>query len=308
MVNSEIRLNLLSLIGLFTIVNAISAFGQSTVLPYSINNPDTIFSLPDDLKEISGLSSYPFSENLYAVQDEKGRLYVIDGNNGEVLKKIPFWKEGDYEGVEMIPDGSIWVVKSNGNLYELRERGEEDNFHLRRHKTGLLKQLDIEGIGYDTASKLLLICAKGRPLAALTEGDIVRHVYGVHPENGLLHDKTPYLTIQLKDIQKFILENKSEEQKADFHKFFNLEKDDEMPFGPSGIAVNPNNGDIYIISSVGKTLIVFSKEKQITAVEKLDKDIHRQPEGICFNSNGVLYISTEGKKDAPALLMKFFPK
>ena len=81
MVNSEIRLNLLSLIGLFTIVNAISAFGQSTVLPYSINNPDTIFSLPDDLKEISGLSSYPFSENLYAVQDEKGRLYVINKKN-----------------------------------------------------------------------------------------------------------------------------------------------------------------------------------------------------------------------------------
>jgi uncharacterized protein YjiK len=34
---------------------------------------------------------------------------------------------------------------------------------------------------------------------------------------------------------------------------------------------------------------------------KMDKSVHRQPEGICFDIDGTLYISNEGKGEVAQL-------
>jgi uncharacterized protein YjiK len=67
-------------------------------------------------------------------------------------------------------------------------------------------------------------------------------------------------------------------------------------FRPSGIAVHPKTGQIFILASDGKKLLILSEQGQKEALVSLNPKIYRQPEGICFSPNGDLFISSEGKK------------
>lgn len=278
--------------------------GSPYLFPYDINYPDTTFVLEDKLREISGLSISGDGKKLYAVQDELGTIFILSTETGTILKEIPFWKKGDYEGIEVVEGGSTWVVKSNGKLYELIEQENTSRPHLVRYRTGLLDQLDIEGLGYDSEKQLLLLAAKGRPPEALTGKDSVRYIFLVNPQTGQLSQENPGYSIRLDAIQAYIEKNEPAAKEDTFKKFFKKDSAD-FNLGPSGVAVNPLDQSIYIISSVGKILIVLSKENEILHIVKLDKDVHAQPEGICFASDGTLYISNEGKNDQPPVFMKF---
>ena len=106
---------------------------------------------------------------------------------------------------------------------------------------------------------------------------------------------TPIFEINLSKLQAFLKNNKSKAELDVFKKFIVLEKD-YIPFHPSGLAIHPKSGNIYILSSKGKTMMILSPEGKIIALEKLNKKIHTQPEGIVFDQDGTLYISNEGKK------------
>ena len=69
----------------------------------------------------------------------------------------------------------------------------------------------------------------------------------------------------------------------------------ETSFQPSGIAIHPIDGEIYIISSVGKLLIILDRRGKVLEVKALDPKIFRQPEGICFSPAGDMFISSEGQ-------------
>jgi sugar lactone lactonase YvrE len=61
------------------------------------------------------------------------------------------------------------------------------------------------------------------------------------------------------------------------------------------LAIHPIYGDIYIISSVGKLLIILNRHGKVQNVEELDPKLFRQPEGICFSPKGDMFISNEGQ-------------
>ncbi|MEL6720372.1 MAG: SdiA-regulated domain-containing protein, partial [Bacteroidota bacterium] len=65
-------------------------------------------------------------------------------------------------------------------------------------------------------------------------------------------------------------------------------------FAPSAIAIHPITKDWYILSSVGKLLVVLDQEGNIQNVEKLSARLMKQPEGLCFDTNGDLFITSEG--------------
>ena len=72
-------------------------------------------------------------------------------------------------------------------------------------------------------------------------------------------------------------------------------------FKPSAIAIHPD-GNIYVLSSFSKTLLVLSPDGFILNKVVLDEALFRQPEGITFNTKGDLFISNEKNKGAPTLL------
>ncbi|MCC7244226.1 MAG: SdiA-regulated domain-containing protein, partial [Saprospiraceae bacterium] len=76
-------------------------------------------------------------------------------------------------------------------------------------------------------------------------------------------------------------------------------------FSPSGIAIHPKTGEIFVISTAKKRLVVLDYTTgQIRFAVRLDKKVMPQPEGISFDAAGNLLISSEGKK-GEGLLLKF---
>jgi DNA-binding beta-propeller fold protein YncE len=76
----------------------------------------------------------------------------------------------------------------------------------------------------------------------------------------------------------------------------------DVSFQPSGIAVHPVTGNIYIIAAVGNLVLIYSRSGDILAMIKIESKYHKQPEGICFEPDGTLYIANEGDDDKGTIL------
>jgi hypothetical protein len=176
-----------------------------------------------------------------------------------------------------------------------------------RHDLDFKRKFDVEGLAYDPFRNILLLSCKGDSDVKGIDDDEVRAIYGFDPEKEELTSDEPLFAIEWDDLKDFIKEQYPQRGKDIFSKFFDDDLE-EVPFAPSGIAVHPENGNLFILSSVGKTLLVLSSEGQMLHLLKLDKKVHRQPEGISFNSEGVLFISNESKKGEDARLLLFNPR
>ena len=241
-------------------------------VPYKLYAPDEKYLLHNDLEEISGLSMLD-NERLVAVEDERGYVYVLKAENGEMERKIKFAKGGDYEGVEVI-NNHIYVVKSNGEIFSF-EISEKDEVAADEVDTGFSSRNDIEGLA--VLGDQLLVACKGK--GEINDEKVTgKAVYRFDTsEKKLITDVLFHL--EEEELGKFIAGRK----------FFNKVKS----FDPSAIAVHPLTSDIYWLSA-DKILVVLTANYQLKEVVRLDGGIYRQPEGICFAKDGTMYLSSEG--------------
>ena len=260
--------------------------------PYRLAEPNESFKMPDKLEEISGLTIDPKNEFLYSVQDEKGNIYKIDLNSGDVTKKIDFGKDGDYEGLTY-HQNTIYITKSNGTIYEVIDPDGEDP-DVTTYKTDLKGKNDVEGLCYQPTSNSLLIACKGIPTMGETieEAANRKFVYRFDLATKKLITE-PIYKITLKKVQQFL---KKATHHAEFQNFRSyLDQNNNFKFSPSGIAIHPKSKEVYILSSSKKMLLIMNTAGDIQYLAKLNKKIHRQPEGITFGKDGTLYIANEGK-------------
>jgi uncharacterized protein YjiK len=238
--------------------------------PYDLAEPDKSWKLADALYEISGLS-YIDSQRLACVQDENGIIYIFNLISGKIEREIDFGDNGDYEGIEII-ENDAWVLKSNGTLFKVKDYLQTTLPNVKKHPTVLTDKNNAEGLAYDPVNKNLLIACKGDPFMDDRKGSGYKAIYSFDLETKLI-DTEPFLLIPEKII-----------------KYYNS----DATFKPSGIAIHPVTGNVYILGSVGKLLLVFSRMGEMLAVIHLNPKIFTQPEGICFSPDGTLYISNEG--------------
>lgn len=259
---------------------------------YHLDEPDTTFLMPGKLKEISGLSLSSDARFLLANNDEHGKIFFLNKETGEVENDFKFEADGDYEGIEMVGE-KVFVVKSSGTIYETEKTGGKE-MQTIVHKNFLDSDANVEGLGYDPTSNCLLLACKGKA----GKGDEFKHkraVYAYDLAKGELLE-TPALLIDREEIQKRV-ETGDKGLAEKLAEFFDPKLADDA-FAPSGIAVHPATNEIYILSSVGKLLVIVSNSGKILHLEPLDPAIFQQPEGICFDQDGTLYISSEGKNGA----------
>jgi uncharacterized protein YjiK len=235
--------------------------------PYDLAVPARSWKLPGSLTEISGLS-YIDEQRLACVQDEKGIIYIFNLPGGKVESEIIFGDDGDYEDIEVIQDDA-WVLKSNGTLYQVEEFLKNSTPAVNKYPTALSRRNDTEGLAYDPDQDALLMACKEEPFPEEIDATGSRAVYRFDRKSGTLVPD-PSLLINL--------------DKYSYHK----------NFMPSGIAIQPVTGNIFIIGSVGKLLLVLSEQGEMLAIIKLNPKIFPQPEGICFSPDGTLFISNEG--------------
>ncbi len=92
---------------------ASSPYGE--IIPYQLDGPTQSFTLPRDLREISGLTYFPSKKSLFAINDEKGRAFLLSPETGKIDGHITFGKPNDYEGITY-HEGMVYIVESNGDL------------------------------------------------------------------------------------------------------------------------------------------------------------------------------------------------
>ncbi|MFT4973229.1 MAG: hypothetical protein ACI9JY_002436, partial [Saprospiraceae bacterium] len=259
------------------------------MMPYDLSKPSVTFELDKELQEISGLSIAPNPNQLVAVNDEKGHLYFLNKMTGEIEKEVDFGKKGDYEGVETVGN-EIFMVESDGTLQRIQRIGGEDE-DTDKFENKLGKKYDVEGLTYDAAANELLVACKGKAGTG-DQYDNMRAIYSFDLKTKG-YSKRPAYLISRDEIEDYFDTNLKEEGWSAAMRAL-IDPDAPLDaFGPSGIAIHPKTGNFFILSSVGKLVVVLNPNGKIEHVEGLDKKIHRQPEGICFDADGTLYISNE---------------
>ena len=255
---------------------------------YDLKKPDHSWELQEGLNEISG-NTWVDKDHLIVIEDLDPELYLlkIDDKNAAIEKKIEFQKNGkgkfDIEDVT-INDGVVYALWSHGILFKI-SNWNSSNPAVEKWPTSLSKDNNTEGVCYDPVTKNLLIACKddsGIP----GEKKSTKVVYQFNMQSKMLEPK-PFLVIQKDDFKKLA--------------------GDDLHFNPSAIAIHPVTHNIYLLSTRdNKCMAVYNRTGKLIAFQKIDDELMRQPEGICFSPDGKLYISSEGKEHRK--LFEFDPK
>ena len=222
------------------------------------------WSLPRRLDEISGLA-LTSDERLLAVTDEIAVVYEIDYSQGSLVKAFAFGEppvRDDFEGIA-VRDGVVWLMTSSGRLLAGQEGGNGENVDFESFDTGLGDTCELEGLTTDLADQSLILACKeerkGRDL----------QMVAWDPDTG--------------EQQRIVLPERDIEDAAG--------KDD---VNPSGIVAYPDNGAYLVVAARQRLIFELSAEGGLSdVIMQLDKDRHRQAEGIELTRDGRLLIADE---------------
>jgi uncharacterized protein YjiK len=245
-------------------------------------------TLPAELNEISSITWV--KDHWVAVQDELGTLYHISPQSGEITNRSAFRPNGDFEGVQFVGD-RIYAMRAKGFLYELTlDQALQQSVKAKEINLNLPANTNLEGI---TALEpnILILADKGDK-----DSINARNIYRYDLSTSEL---STWLSITPDMFAAWILKATNANGKP-----LKQKENGEFKFAPSGLAVHPVSGDVYVLSSVGKWLLIFDKDKGFKSLSKLDKTVFVQPEGIDFDGDGRLWISTEGKEGKPAMIIR----
>ena len=267
-----------------------TAPGSSTVITnYDFTHPVKRWVLSDSLIEISGIV-WLGNNKMMAIEDLHPLLYTLQLGDtaGTIINKVSF-KETTKEKLDMedmaIIGDTVYALWSHGAVFKIWNL--DKNLQVKETKTWLKKENNTEGMAVDPVSGNLLIACKDESDIA-DDKKSTRSVFEFDVKADSLM-ATPFMLIHKKDFKELTGE--------------------KIEFYPSAIAVHPLTHDVYIMSTKDtKCIAQFSHDGKLKAFQYLDKDMFLQPEGICFDPQGNLYISTEGKHGVPPYIYEFAAK
>ncbi|MBA3827586.1 MAG: SdiA-regulated domain-containing protein [Taibaiella sp.] len=240
---------------------------------YSLNNP-YIIKLPSELDNISGITYYRKDNSLFAESDEKGCLYKILLNKPTDIRKWKFSHKRDYEDI-VLHDSVFYILNNNGDIVTLSLMNDS----LASHEYTFPEngKYEFESLYYDdTLHKLVLMCK---------DCDI---------------DKKNTVSTYSFDTQQFTY---SSACVIDAKNLPETNTPTSVRFKPSAASINPVTGELYILSSANKLLVIAERSGKVKNVYHLDPELFNQPEGIAFTPNGGMFISNEAGTGEPATIL-----
>jgi uncharacterized protein YjiK len=252
---------------------------------YSLDKPQT-FVLNESLHEISGICFVgKRTDTIYAIEDENGKLFYWHLGDRD-YQHLKFDKKGDYEDVTVLKEKEFIVLRSDGSLYKFPitqvHDKKEDGVQIFEH---ILPEGEYEGLFADEDGKMYAMC-KNCPIDKHKAVTIYI----------LQEDQSGKLSI----TSNFKVKVSGEEVTSINAK---------VKYHPSALARHPLTKDWYILSSVNKSLLILDSQWKIKGYYQIRPSNFRQPEGICFDPKGNMYISNEGAEGlANVLVFAYHPK
>ena len=238
------------------------------------------YTLPALLNEISGLSWFSKDSSVFAINDEKGFLFKIHFTNPVKIERWKFGNGADYEDIVLL-DSSFYVLKSKGSI-ERFKFNEGDSISVEPFPIPAQGKNEFETLYYDDSLHRIIVTCKNCEQdnkAQLTS-------FGFNPATNTFDTSIIINTEKIKDLAG-----------------------EDKRLKPSAAAIHPVTGELFLIASVNKLLVVFNKDHTIKAAYHLDPKTFKQPEGMTFTPKGDLLISNESANSGSPdiLIFKYNP-
>jgi uncharacterized protein YjiK len=259
-------------------------------LGYDLEKADEEIKLSNKLREISGLTEVP-KKGLVAVQDEKGALYWLD-KKGEIDEVVDFSADGDYEGLAFANE-FLFALRADGVLFKI-DRWKKKKPKTTVINTNLGEINDTEGLAFHPTKKQLWIACKGSAaIGSERYYERAIYAYDLTLDSFLVE---PIFVVTRKQLQRFTRQTMRQHPDYGFYKKMLRKTKPNMPLQPSAIAIHPITQDIYLLCAVGNSLLVLDPSFEIKALCRLPSEVFEQPEGLAFDDDGDLFLSSEGQK------------
>ncbi|MDN3668870.1 SdiA-regulated domain-containing protein [Echinicola jeungdonensis] len=246
---------------------------------YDLDQPEKMI-LPMALDEISGLTIGP-ENRIWAIQDEAAIVYELNWPDNRVVRRSKYAKNMDVEDILFVEKG-LFALKSNGDIYEIMDIFSKE-VDAKKHDFPFNGKRDMEALGYYDDDRLILFCKK----CNLDKDKNVASAFFFDLNSN-----------QFSNAKDFKLTEKK------IRELLNEERHYKLTVKPSAVAFNPVDRKYYVLSSVGKWLLVMDKFGDYEEVFRLNPRLFKQAEGICFNQMGDMFISNEAR-DGNANILKF---
>ena len=237
--------------------------------------------LPKDLDEISGISLTP-DGRLLAQSDERAQISEIDFRRGVETKQFVVGApiiRADLEGITVAND-VIFLLGSNGILYEFREGGNGERVNYTSIDTHLGKECEFEGLAYDSTLSSLLLACKNVDVKGAKDKMVV-YRWKLHGGGSRLSR----IEVPLAPI---------------------LEAINEKDFHPSDITVDPFTGNYVLIAGIEEAMVQITRDGQFVSAHKL-RGNHHQPESIAITRDSILIIGDEATRQPAVLTLYRWP-
>jgi len=236
--------------------------------------------MPAALREISGLALTADGQ-LLAHSDERGVIYVIDPKLGELKTRFSFGKSGvlrdDFEGIT-VANGVVYVLASNGTLYEFKKGNDGEKVPVRVIDTKLGKECEFEGVAFDPAISALLLACKTVGTKSLRDHLVIYRWRIGNDDGGSL----PPLTIPLSMILG--------------------ERGGKKKLHPSDITVDPTTGHYVLVAAQEQALVEITPSGAVVRAEPLPEG-HEMTEGIAISRDGILMLSDEATRASATITL-----
>lgn len=246
---------------------AVACSGESSPADAGQDDSFRQWSLPDKLREISGLALTE-DQRLLAVADESAIVYEIDYDDGHLVKAFALGDKvvlGDFEGIAVL-EGDVWLMTSEGNLYQAPEGENGQRVDYQRFDTRLDDNCEFEGLtAVPSRQTLALICKDDKK-------NKKKRVFEWQLANA-----------EIQRVADFALPVKQMEKAVDRKKV-----------NPSGLAVDPVTGNWLVLAAKQHAIFELDHEGELIGViMQLDEARHRQAEGIAVTRDGRMIIADE---------------
>jgi len=242
---------------------------------YNLNKP-YIIKLPSELDEISGIAYYRKDNSLFVESDNKGCLYKIFLNKPTDIRKWKFSHKRDYEDI-VLYDSTFYILNNTGDIVSLSFL--HDSLVSHEYTFPENGKYEFESLYYDDKlQKLVLVCKDCE-----IDKNATVSTYTFDPQQ---FTYSSAFTIDAKNVAEITIPKSTK-------------------YKPSGASINPVTGDLYIISSINKLLVVAGRNGTIKEIYHLNPSLFNQPEGITFTPNGGLFISNEAGEAQAATILFF---
>jgi hypothetical protein len=245
---------------------------------YHLNRP-IVYKLPPFLDEISGIAYNAKDNSVLAINDEVGWLFKIHLKDDPDIQKWQYTKGADFEDLVRI-DSVFYVLVSTGNIIRF-QYFTPDSVQVKEFEFPIEGKNEFEILYHDkTKKQLILLC---KDCQADDKNSLSAYAFNLESNT---YAPAPTFVMDIRKIEDLMDEKK-------------------LRFKPSAATVHPLTGELYIISSINKVLVVSDLNGVPKAVYKINPKIYKQPEGMAFTPRGDLLISNESADIGAANILLF---